>query len=324
MATQEIYPPLSSEKLPSTCPTCSAPLAQDQRYCLNCGRRLVPLRSAPAEPGGRRIVETEEVAEGHVAPRGFVPPWMPIMAAAGAALAVLVLGLGLAVGYLLSDGEAAPVAAAPAPVIVQGGGGTSTPAAVGPVADEWPEGKDGWTVQLQTLPKTSDAAAVQAAKATATTQGATEVGVLDASLYDTLGNEEYVVYSGVYDSEDDANTALESLSSGAPGASVIEVRNGAASAAGASTRRSSSAKKKSSTRSSKQTKERAKDLTSGKKEKATVGDGELKELNKLSGKELSEKSAKLPKEIKTEGKAPAKDKKKAGGNTGSEGGAVIE
>lgn len=322
MATQEIYPRLSGEQHPSTCPTCGVPLAPDQRYCLNCGRRLLPARSAPPEPSTRRVVETEVVVDEHVAPRGFVPPWMPIMAAAGAALAVLVLGLGLAVGYLLSDGETVPVAAAPAPVIVQGGGGTATPAAAAAVANEWPEGKDGWTVQLQTLPKTTDAAAVQTAKTTATTRGATEVGVLDASLYETLGNQEYVIYSGVYDTEDDANTALEPLSTSSPGATVVEVRNGAARAA--SSRRSSSSSDRTTTKSSRETKERTKSLTSGRKEKATVGDGELKELNKLSGKELSEKSAKLPKEIKTEGEAPAKDNKKAGGNTGSEGGAVIE
>lgn len=110
------------------CSQCGSPLAADQRYCLNCGRRRggprVDYRQrmpAAASGGGERpaaaapepATELAEPAGPTKAQRDYTP-----LAAVGG---IAVLGLMLLVGVLIGrgGGDSAP---APAPVVVQGGG----------------------------------------------------------------------------------------------------------------------------------------------------------------------------------------------------------
>ena len=44
MSTPAVPTPHELERPGSTCPVCSAALASDQRYCLNCGHRLTEPR----------------------------------------------------------------------------------------------------------------------------------------------------------------------------------------------------------------------------------------------------------------------------------------
>ena len=111
------------------CAQCGSPLAADQRYCLNCGKR----RGAPRVDYRQRMSATpspgEPAAEPSEAPSAdgeSAKPtkperdYTPLAAVGG----IAVLGLMLLVGVLIGrgSGDSAP---APAPVVVQGGGGAA-------------------------------------------------------------------------------------------------------------------------------------------------------------------------------------------------------
>ena len=183
------------------------------------------------------------------------------------------------------------MAAAPPQVIT-----VAAPAAGQPVAQEftsdWPAGKDGYTVQLRTLPKDgTDVAAVQAAKSEAQSKGAPEVGALDSDEFASLDPGDYVVYAGVFNSRKQAPRELRGLKDEFAGAKVVRVSasGGALSSKG------------------------DKDALSGKKKEATVGKDQLKDLQGLSPGEYEKKAKKLPDTTKLPGKAPPKDDKKPGG-----------
>jgi hypothetical protein len=220
----------------------------------------------------------------------------PVHAGAGVAL----LGLALALGVLIgSAGDDAPqqVAAAPPQVITVAGGGAATP--VEEFRSDWPEGQDGYTVQLRALPKDgTQVPAVQAAKSDAQSKGATDVGALDSDDFASLDGGEYVIYAGVFDSRKQAKGELKKLKRHFDGAKVIQVSAGGSLAgdgdAGA---------------------------LSGKKKEATVGKNQLKELQGLSPEEYEKKAKKLPDTTKLPGKAPPKDDKQPGGGGGGD---VIE
>ena len=117
MATTQIL-----GKAGEPCRECGVPLAADQRYCLNCGRRRGEPRldfhryaSAPANPA------TNGAAP---APPQAAPPeekpqrdYTPLAAVGG----IAVLGVMLLIGVLIGKGDGGGTAAAPPPVVVQGG-----------------------------------------------------------------------------------------------------------------------------------------------------------------------------------------------------------
>jgi len=270
------------------CSGCGLPLGADQRYCLECGQRRGAL------PG---FIS----AAGAPPPRASAPPkpWYAEIprqtGLAAAALLLLALGLGVLIGSLGDDSAPAgrPVAAArPQVITVQTGGGA---APVAQFTSDWPSGTDGYTVQLQTLPKAgSDPAAVTAAKQAATGNGATDAGALDSDEFGSLDSGNYVIYAGVFTTRKQAAKALRRLKGKFPDATVVKVSSGAASSS---------------------------ELFSGKKKKsATVDRSALKDLQNSKGGDYNKKSAKLPDTTKLPGKAPPKDNKKPGG--GSDQGAI--
>ena len=109
------------------CEQCGSPLAADQRYCLNCGRRR----------GGPRVDYRERMREGAAVGRESAPEpaiatakkepekgqrdYAPLAAVGG----IAVLGLMLLIGVLIGRGDGGSTAPAPAPVVVQGGGATA-------------------------------------------------------------------------------------------------------------------------------------------------------------------------------------------------------
>lgn len=96
------------------CEGCGAPLAADQRYCLNCGRRR----------GGPRVAYLEALfaapQAAAAAPAGSPSgrrDYGPLAAVGG----IMVLGLMLLVGVLIGRGDNEPTtAAAPAPIVQVG------------------------------------------------------------------------------------------------------------------------------------------------------------------------------------------------------------
>jgi hypothetical protein len=274
------------------CRRCGTTLADDQRYCLNCGQRRAEARLAFLEVLEQKY--RRQSAAGAAAPPAApaTARWQPTPGFAGGALALL--GLALALGVLIgSAGDDSPkqVAAAPPQVITVAGAGAAAPAAE--FQSDWPDGQDGFTVQLQTLPKDgTDVAAVQSAKTAAQSKGATDVGALDADDFSSLDAGNYVIYAGVFDTRKQAKKALSRLKSDFPGAKIVQVGAGGDLAASGDA-----------------------GALSGKKKEATVGKNQLKGLQKLSPDEYQKKAKKLPDTTKLPGKAPKKDNKKPGGGS---------
>jgi SPOR domain len=271
-----------------TCAQCGAPLASDQRYCLNCGYRRAETRLPflGIHRDQTAATRTEVVPTRR---RELSALWLVVASAAAFAL---VLGLGILIGSL-GDGGKQVVASRPQVITVAAPATGTTTAAVSFTSD-WPDGKDGFTVQLRTLPNdTTQPQAVDAAKSAARSNGAIAVGALDSDDFSSLDSGNYVVYSGVYDSRKQAKKALSKLKRDFPAARVIHVAAGGGIAAKGDP-----------------------NALSGHKKEATVGKNQLKQLQKLSPSQYQKKSSKLPDTTKLPGKAPSKDKKKPGGGKG--------
>jgi hypothetical protein len=280
------------------CPSCRAAVADDQSYCLSCGARQPGARSrAEHLPTGSGVAAHEVTHSALARERD----WTPVVALGGLGALALVLVIGVLIGR---SGESAPKTAGKPQVIqLQGGGagtasstgtaGGSTAASVGKISDEWPAGKSGWTVALQTLAKSgATPGAVTAAKSSAASRGAKNVGVLDAASYTSLGSG-YVIYSGVYSTQAQATAALARLKKSFPGAKVVHVvqpggSGGSAASAGAPT---SAAQQQ-------------------------AGAAAIQSLTNCSGAACSKAARKITQPIATPGAPPKKDNKAAGGGSG--------
>jgi septal ring-binding cell division protein DamX len=193
------------------CPRCGASLRPEQEWCLHCGTGL-----------GARVA----------APRG----WRLPVAVVGGLLALAVIAVVLAIVELASDAEtvttqptpaatAAPTAAPPAATTPvpsatppPAASATPTPAAGTGLAD-WPAGKTGFTIVLES---SSTRSAATARGKELAGQGIS-VGILDSSGYRTLTPNRFVVFSGQYATRAEAKSALAGLKSRVAGAQVERV-----------------------------------------------------------------------------------------------------
>ena len=262
------------------CIACGAPLAEDQRYCLNCGERRgeprIPLHEEQM-PSAPPLPEPEK-AHG-VARSLLARPMSAGGVLAGAGVALLALLVGVVIGDSGDGKGAAPVAAARPQVITvtTPGTGAASTSTDQTFTSDWPDGTEGYTVQLQVLSKdSSDPAAVAVAKSAAQGKGAPDIGALDSDDFESLAAGNYVVYSGVFKGKAAAKKALKKLTSDFPDAEVVKVSAGGGAA-------------------------------------KKVDKGQLKDLENSSPQDYQKKSKKLPDKLKTPGKAPPKDKKKPGG-----------
>ena len=125
------------------CPSCGAPLAGDQRYCMHCGTRrptarLEFLDVLAAEPGGAGYappVAPSPVAASPPGADGWLRAHAPALALGALLLTTLLIGLLVGHWATRSTPTATP---APAPQVIRITGGgqaapttTSTPAATG-------------------------------------------------------------------------------------------------------------------------------------------------------------------------------------------------
>jgi len=308
------------------CRQCGAPLAGDQRYCLNCGNRrggprldfesiLGGGQGEPAMAGGaNQVVATSAPASSQ---REIGP-----IAAVGA---VAALGAILLIGVLIGKGNNSGTGTAAAPVVhVNSGTGTSTTAsttagdgaaatASASFTSDWPSGKTGYTVELGTLPKQSTSAGqVDAQKQALQAKGASDVGALDSDQYGSLPSGNYIVYSGVYSTKAEADKALAKLKPNFPNATVVKVaKSSGAGAAAAAAAVPAGAKKVNS-------------LTSPGNNKGPVvaTDKALKDLSGKTGAAYEQAQKNLPDVIATPGKPPPTDNKAPGGGSG--GGVTIK
>ena len=276
------------------CAGCGAPLAPDQRYCLNCGYRRADSRVPYTEvlPGAANRSaggDGPPVAAAPASPPAGGAPggWTPTVALIGVGVVAVVLGVGVLIGRSVSGSTKR--AAAPQVISVGGAaaGPATTSASAGPkFTGDWPAGKNGYTVELKALSKAgTQPAAVAAAKSDAGSKGAANVGALDSDSYPSLAGGQYVIYSGVYKTQAEAAKALTGLKKNFPQAKVIHVAQSGGAAASTGSAQS-------------------------------VSRQQLSNLNSTSGSDYFRKSSKLPKKIAIPGPPPAKDNKPAGGGSG--------
>jgi cell division septation protein DedD len=77
----------------------------------------------------------------------------------------------------------------------------------------WPAGRSGWTVVLQSLPKANGRSFVLAQARAAEHSGLKDVGIIDSDKYTSLHPGYYVLFTGVYSSIEDANSAVTTAKS---------------------------------------------------------------------------------------------------------------
>ena len=279
------------------CLSCGAAMAEDQRYCLNCGVRRGETRLPFAQ-----VIATAQQQQ-PAAPPPPDPPQPPSLAitwpvaAGGAAVLVLALGVGVLIGHgTAGNGK---VASNTPQVITVGGSGTTgasnaASSSSSTFTADWPSGKSGWTIQLQSLSTDSATPAdVAAAKTAASGKGAKDVGALKSDDYSSLSSGLYVIYSGDYKSKKEAQSALAGVKKNFPNATVIEVSNSGGSSGGSD--------------------------SGGGTAKGSTSKKALENLNNLSPQEYQKQSQKLPDKITTPGKkAPIDKSKPVGGGSDSE------
>jgi hypothetical protein len=225
--------PIAHATPPSTepCTNCGAPLAADQRYCLECGERRPAMSSVLMSGPATRADAPSQPPAGAHPPSGY-PPSSPQRSSALTVIAgVGVLLLAMGVGVLIGRSSVSKSTNGPAQVITlgSGGGGSSTAATTTPAPSEasftgdWPAGTSGYAVELETLPTSSPVSAVAVAKSSASGKGAKNVGALKSDEFSGLPAGSYIVYSGVYHTKAEADKALAALKSKFPSAKVIRV-----------------------------------------------------------------------------------------------------
>lgn len=208
-----------SESAELHCPRCQAIVTPGQEYCLECGGRL----------GQDTQTRVERVSAVVVERHPWARPWV-VPALLGLVIAVIGTGAAIAIS---GDGEkarAVPVATggsrtatndtatltAPEPTTAPMTTETTPPATTAapppptpPALAEWPRGHKGWTIVLLSLPQSNGRDAAEAKAKQGRDGGLRQVGVLDSSKFASLHPGYYVVFSGVYDTEAEAASALQ-------------------------------------------------------------------------------------------------------------------
>lgn len=317
-----------ARKVAERCTGCGRPMAEDQRYCLNCGKRRGKARiefenylpeaggsgaGAPPAPPVQGDVRPVPPEEPDLRPEREVTPLMAAVGLCGVA-AILLLGVLIGRSGGGKDSNTAQPVYASTGVPAASTASTSTTSSTTTVTTDWPEGQEGYTIELATLSKDgSDAATVDAAKTDLTGQGATVVGVLDSDQFGSLPPGNYVLYSGVYNSKPEAETALKSLTASFPDAQVIEVAAKASPDSGAG----GAGAKTTSNKPVDDGKDTT--LTDGSNANSTetvqASTDDLEALDDATGEEYEEIQKKLPPTIATPGEAPPKDNKAPGGGS---------
>jgi len=275
------------------CSSCGTPLAADQRYCLNCGARhgepRLPYREYLSAAAAPAVSAAQPAANGSVVPlrgRDTTIYW-----AVGGLVA---LGVMLVVGVLLGKGSGpgAPIVkvGSAGPVASTQASGSSLNTANETFKDDWPSGKDGWTVELGSLSKSGATPTdVSTQKSDLTSKGAKDVGALDSDNYGSLPGGNYILYSGVYDTKAEAAKAQKGLTGSFPDAKVVQVSAKASAGSGSGTKAALSQKALQQAGAT------------------TLSKSSLQNLSSASGNDYEKQSQKLPEVIATGGKPPPKD-----------------
>jgi hypothetical protein len=197
------------------CPRCATPYTQGQEYCLECGERLPAAPSLVTRLGSkwrRRI--------------GWYPGdwiWPALLAlvvaiAAGVVSAVFLADQSSSANGTLvrteSIGPTVPqTETPPEPTTTTSTTPTGTtratpppPPPPTPTLVPWPAAKRGWTIVLDSVPTTNGRAGAVAEAKQALRLKMEQVGVLDSARFSSLHPGYFVVFSGIYDTEAQAQS----------------------------------------------------------------------------------------------------------------------
>ena len=204
------------------CPRCSAAADPGQEYCLECGLRLTGEQSGfpnPVSPERSRA--------------WLGPAFIALVVAAlgaGASIAISSDGdvreaISTATGGSLTITGTGPLLTAPEPTTTTKTTTTPTPKPkpVIPAVVTWPRPQRGWTIVLLSLPQNGGSAAADAKAAEARQGGLRRVGVINSSRFASLHPGYYVVFTGIFDTQTEAVSALQRAKAVFPSAYVREI-----------------------------------------------------------------------------------------------------
>ena len=173
----------------AACPRCGADRERDQAYCLECGQSL------PGTTGSLPALRRRWIRRLGWYPGDWIWPALGLLAVAAAGVAV-----AATVSHRRTAETRVVTALTPLPV--------TTAATASPVGQQvWPTGEIGWTVILGSFPTATGRAEADATVAQAVKDGLPQVGILDSSRSASLQPGYFVVFSGIYSSQGDANAA---------------------------------------------------------------------------------------------------------------------
>jgi predicted outer membrane lipoprotein len=196
------------------CPRCGTPVAEGQEYCLECGARI-PDRSGLVSSLGsawrRRL--------------GWYPGdwiWPALLGLLVAAAAAVVSAVWLADRSSSANGtlvfthaRSAPLPAAQAPPEPTSTTATAPattraapPAARRATLTRWPPGKSGWTIVLDSVPTINGRTGAVAEAKQALRLGLKQVGVIDSASFSSLHPGYFVIFTGVYDTQAEAQSHI--------------------------------------------------------------------------------------------------------------------
>jgi hypothetical protein len=200
------------------CPRCQTPYVEGQEYCLECGTRL------PASSGLVAVLGSAWRRRLGWYPGDWIwPALLALVVAAGAGVVSAVWladqsssASGTIVRTQPGPSTPTPTQTAPEPTTTTPTTPTTTGTtrAVPPPPPprqtlvRWPAGKNGWTIVLDSVPTTNGRAGAVAEAKQALRLGLKQVGVLDSAGYSSLHPGYFVVFSGIYDSQAEAQSNI--------------------------------------------------------------------------------------------------------------------
>jgi SPOR domain len=228
-------PPPAPDTEGGECPRCGTPYEPLQEYCLECGLRL------PVQRGIIPVLATAWRRRFRRYPGDWLWPVLGLL---------IISALAAAVGILATQDNGSGTktrAETQASVPLSTGTGvtstTVTETAPEPTASvptttapeqppppppsntliEWPAGKNGWTIVLSSIPQSSGRPAAVDVAQNALSAGLTDVGILDSSQFSSLHTGYYVVFTGTYDTENEARAALDTAQGAYPQSYVRQI-----------------------------------------------------------------------------------------------------
>jgi cell division septation protein DedD len=197
---------------PDACPRCGAGVARGQEYCVECGTRL------PSQHGVVPALGDAWRSRFRWYPGDWLWFALVLLVVAGASAAVAIAATGdqssgVNVVVATSDrpvpAKPSPRQATSTPTPAERRQTTTAPARKPGTLVQWPFGRTAYTVVLSSFPSAAGERTASQLARKASRAGLLDVGFLDSSKITSLHPGYFVVFSGVYESADDAQSALQ-------------------------------------------------------------------------------------------------------------------